>query len=489
MKNDFQSKIPYRYDENFSIEEFYRTNKKIKFPFYNKVGLVIDVNGTLLRGTEIVDESDVAIQKLNQLRIPFVLLCNHYMFVLELEAKLASSMTQTVFNTLEEKTAHLLSLLLRTTILADQIIFPFAPMKLLAEYYKGKNVLVVGNQRHKGFLPNRGDDSSSPLIKDILYQLGFTNVVSCLDYQCRHPELTPYKFYDQHMATSGGTSAPFEPISAIIQLSEPDDALNDAQTVLDVLLSVQNNPPGSPYNTVNHTVVVNEQLIPFYTVHDDVFTAHTFVLPRLSLEGGVFRNFIANLYNNITGNKLSCTTYGKPRHVLLAYAQARLEHLVTNGVFHTPGNQEGAMEHIFMVGDSIESDVVGANAMSYIQEEEGGPPASRVQWRSVYVMTGVGNNNFNTNDAQAVDSNVFTNYQYKYKEENKDDSELHFLDTHHNALSIPHYISPSFDHFLREFFAFPPEVFLEEKKKEDRGNHVPTLTLDLRSIYGWGSAP
>nr|CCC93004.1 unnamed protein product [Trypanosoma congolense IL3000] len=190
---------------------------------------------------------------------------------------------------------------------------------------------------------------------------------------------------------------------------------NDIQTIVDVLLS----PRGQVGRYVSST-----QSVPFYLASDDLLWASEALLPRLGQ--GAFREMLHAVFRSVTGRNLHVTTYGKPRAIAYAFAERRMREVSAR-----LGWNPRDMRAIFMVGDNVETDIMGANA-------RGG------KWVSVHVLSGVG--------SAPSASRTIAN----------DDFEFEWLEKF--GSKTPHYVCPTLDHFVRELMAFPEEVVLQNKK-------------------------
>jgi ribonucleotide monophosphatase NagD (HAD superfamily) len=201
---------------------------------------------------------------------------------------------------------------------------------------------------------------------------------------------------------------------------------------LDVLLS--------PNGKIG-TAVSGAQTVPFFFSADDLLWSTGAPLPRLGQ--GAFREMITAVFESVTGEALHVTQYGKPRRIAFAYAEKKLKDLSAELYGYDPR----LMDTIFMVGDNVETDIVGANAA--------GRP-----WTSVLVMSGVGlcpSATRSVADEEGL-------WQRQYVDSN------------------PHYVAPTLDHFVRELLAFPKEALTMNCTRAFNG---PPCPVDLHAGYNF----
>ncbi|GET92950.1 hypothetical protein, conserved [Leishmania tarentolae] len=399
LAEDMEEKIPYRYDayvEPTASQSSLSTHKAPRWPLHGSVGLVMDIDGVVYRSHRLIPGADTAVQKLATLRIPFVFMTNGG-------------------QKSEAEKAEELSGLLGCPISANQVLLAHSPMCLLVPEYREKRVLVVG----------------TPHCANIAREYGFRRAISVQQYQCEHPEMVPLKKWGDLKRAGPGT-VPFPAISAVLQMSDPEDAFNDIQTVLDVLLA----PEGrvGPY-------VSGAQTTPYFSAADDLLWATEAPLPRLGQ--GAFREMLASVYESVTGQGMQLQQYGKPRAIAYAFAEKRLKE-----VSASLGWDPNQFRSIFMIGDNIETDIVGANAAGGL-------------WTSVHVLSGIGR-------APAARRTLSI-----------DDHELEWIES--CVSKTPHYVAPTLDHFVREMLAFPEAALLQNKESY----HGKPNPVDLRSMYNF----
>lgn len=371
LQGDLDEKIPYRYDTCPTL----KVGHTPLWPLHGTAGLAIDIDGVIYRSKKLIPGSDEAIKTMLELRIPFVFMTNGG-------------------GVSEAEKAEELSSLLHCDINPAQIVLAHSPMRMLAPVYRHRSVLVVGSQK----------------CEDVARSYGFTDPISIQRFQCEHPELVPYKKWDHSLHKAEPQSVPFPSISAIIQFSDMLDVMSDVQVILDVLLS--------PFGEVG-TAVSGQQTVPYYQCADDLLWATEAQLPRLG--GGAMREMLSSVMRSVTGENLHVVMYGKPRQVAYAFAERQLKNFSRK-----LGWDPGSMKNIFMVGDNVETDILGANAMGGL-------------WTSVHVLSGIG----------AAPSAMRTLIE--------GDAEQVWLEQN-SSFKVPHYVAPTLDHFFRELLAFPEDV-------------------------------
>ncbi|KAG8346484.1 putative Haloacid dehalogenase like hydrolase HAD hyrolase like [Trypanosoma vivax] len=392
LRDDLHQKLPYRYEAFVPPR-----NGQSQWPLHGTAGVVLDVDGVVYRSKKLIEGSDTAIRRLMELRIPLLFMTNGG-------------------GVSEAAKAREYSELLGTVIEESQILLSHTPMQLLAPMYKNQNVLIVG----------------LPESVDVARAYGFDRATSMHRFQVEHPELVPYRDWGKLKKCEVG-SVPYPEIAAIFQFCEPSDVLSDIQAIIDVLLA----PRGQVGRYVSST-----QCVPYYLASDDLLWATEAPLPRLGQ--GAVREMLSAAFKSVSGQRLNATIYGKPRAIAYAFAEKRMKEVCMR-LGWDPSN----MRAIFMVGDNIETDIMGANA-------RGG------RWVSVHVLSGV-------RGAPAA-----------FRALSDGDTEFEWLEKHGDR--TPHYVSPTLDHFVRELLAFP-ELAMLQNKKPYYGMPNP---VNLSEMYGFG---
>ncbi|KPA86525.1 putative mitochondrial hypothetical protein [Leptomonas pyrrhocoris] len=402
LAEDMESKVPYRYDSyvepsSASVPASASSSERQPtWPLHGSAGIVMDIDGVVHRGHQLVRGADTAVQHLVMLRIPFVFLTNGG-------------------GKSEAEKAEELATLLGCPIQPSQVLMAHSPMRLLVPEFGQQRVVVVG----------------APHCAAIARDYGFRQAMSIQQFQCEHPETVPFKRWGELQRAPAG-SVPFPEVGAVLQMNDPEDGLNDIQTIVDILLA----PKGQvgPY-------VAGAQTTPYFVAADDLLWATEAALPRLGQ--GAFREMMSSVFESVTGQGLQTQLYGKPRAIAYAYAEQRLRSVAV-----AMGWNPHRMRSIFMVGDNIESDIVGANAAGGL-------------WTSVHVLSGIGR-------APAARRTLGVG-----------DEELEWIET--CVSKTPHYVAPTLDHFIRELLAFPEAAVLQNKTLY----HGKPNPVDLKEVYNF----
>lgn len=230
-------------------------------------------------------------------------------------------------------------------VTADQIVMSSDPMRHLASALPTTTAtLVVGNGS----------------TREELEKIGFPHPMLVSDVVDAFPELAPLRDSERRGVTPASISHLPAFSSVVVASTLHCDALTEIQLIVDVLTS--------PFGRITGAVA-SDQSVPLLVAADDMyFPASPGITPRLG--PGCYREMLCSVYESVAGRPPVVTPYGKPRRVAFVEARRRLKELAAA---HGGSN---SLEAIFMVGDNIESDIIGANAA--------GRP-----WHSVHVSTGV----------------------------------------------------------------------------------------------------
>ena len=393
--------------------------------FDGSVGIVLSIHVICNNGA-LIDGSKEAIQYLYNKRIPFLIMANDSMG--------------------EDHQTRLLSSLLEIPIYSEQIIMPYSPMKLLAKHYANDNVLIGG----------------PPTCTGIMKSYGFNKAISIKNWKERYPELIPFR-----KQTLSGKSpntpcdkpilgqnsiSPYPCISAIFMCAVSHDAFNDIQVILDLLQS--NQGVISPDILDNRNIYNRAQSIPLYMASDELFYPGP-TAPRLG--GGAFREMLCTVYSCATGTLPHIIQYGKPRSISYKYAERQMED-ITKRYF----GWKNAPNHIIMIGDNIETDIVGANAL--------GKP-----WISCHI-TGL-QTKINTNSPYFIGT-----LKPHHRNNTYYDPEYVWIQSNMDKLVVPHYVCYNLNQLIRELSQFPKDFILLNTKNSylDGKPHI-----DMEDIYNF----
>ncbi|XP_019736491.1 cat eye syndrome critical region protein 5 [Hippocampus comes] len=286
-------------------------------------GILLDVDGVLVRGGSVIPAARRALRKLLDHRgdflLPVVFLTN------------AASCRP-------EHKAQQLSSLLDVQISPDQVILSYSPLQALTSFHD-KCVLVSGQ---------------GP-ITDIAHTLGFKKVVSMEQLREQHPLLDMVDHSRKPKAASN-IAHTFPPIEAVLLFGEPVRWETNLQLLVDVLLT--NGRPSAAYDW-------SPAQLPVLACNMDLLWLAEAPSPRFG--HGMFLLCLESAYKKLTGRELSYwALLGKPS--LLTYRFA--EHALTRH------NDHRKVQTIYAVGDNPMTDVYGANLYNrYLAQQHRAPPA------------------------------------------------------------------------------------------------------------------
>jgi HAD superfamily hydrolase (TIGR01456 family) len=326
--------------------------------------LALDVDGVIYKDGELIPGSKESLMLLQLARVPFVFLTNSGGQTEQARAKKMNSLLGLPAAT-PEQSSSATNGSCPPLLQADQFIQSHTPMQTLANQYRGKPVLIVGRY---GCL-------------EAALNYGFDSALHILDLQRSFSQYVPVKFYEEAVGNFSLTisSDPNRLLTklpkfhAIFIFNDPTDAFSDTQMMIDILVA-EGGDLGSKK-------VQQQQSVPLYVCEDDLYYAARAPFPRLSL--GCYLEMLRAAYFSVTGKELSAIQYGKPRQLAYQFAEQRLLELserqrsITNGADDGPvTDTPSTPKRIFMVGDNLETDILGANSM-------------KGKWKSVHVLSGV----------------------------------------------------------------------------------------------------
>ncbi|KAM9813404.1 haloacid dehalogenase-like hydrolase domain-containing 5 [Neosynchiropus ocellatus] len=274
----------------------------------SQVGLLLDVDGVLVRGGSVIPAARRAFRKLvdrnNILQFPVVFVTN------------AGSCRA-------RDKAEQLSRLLDVQVAPEQVVLSHSPLQLMSRFHDNR-VLVSGQ---------------GPVVA-IAHSLGFKNVVTIEDLKEQYPLLDMVEH--KRVKPSPHRQQKFPRIEAIILFGEPIRWETNLQLLIDVLLT--NGCPDLPYEPQP------PQQLPVLACNMDLVWMAEAPSPRFG--HGIFLLCLESVYRKITGLELKYEALlGKPS--LLTYQYA--EHVLRQQ------NQNQSVSTIYAVGDNLMTDVFGAN--------------------------------------------------------------------------------------------------------------------------------
>ncbi|RKO95745.1 HAD-superfamily subfamily IIA hydrolase, partial [Caulochytrium protostelioides] len=246
----------------------------------------------------------------------------------------------------------------------DQVVLAHTPIRLLADQYRDKIVLILGND----------------VCRDVARSYGFKHPVTSDDILSQFPDLWPfrelppdYPRYTQHDFAK-------EPVSAIFSFHDSWDWGRDAQICMDLLLS-EKGQLGTRHQCQPGEARVGA--IPFYACNQDFLWSNAH--PHARFAHGAFRRVLEYLWRELgagdTGNSteadrravppLALIKYGKPERPAYVFADAALRAWAARLHLSGPPSPEAV---VYAIGDNPHSDIAGANAWG---------------WHGILVETGV----------------------------------------------------------------------------------------------------
>ncbi|KAJ3237207.1 hypothetical protein HDU81_009829 [Chytriomyces hyalinus] len=305
-----------------------------------RIGIAFDIDGVLVRGKRVLPQAIRAIRRVQDARVPFVLLTNGG-------------------GTTEATKAKELSRMLDSEIRASQMVLAHTPMAPLAANYSNENsdaVLILGKAA----------------CKEAALAYGFKHPVLTEEVLATCPEIWPFR----------EPCKGYQPISldrkigAILSFHDSQDWGRDAQIVCDLLRTGGDlrrvvEPHHRDRTRHLHQHHTPPEQLPLYFSAGDFLWSNNLPLTRFAQ--GAFRYALETVYSRLThGKPLEYVMYGKPHKITYDYAQSAIDaHAVSLSLSH-----EVPIMPIkyFGIGDNPESDIAGANNNG---------------WTSMLVKTGV----------------------------------------------------------------------------------------------------
>lgn len=237
---------------------------------------------------------------------------------------------------------------------ASRMLLSHTPMRALAERFKNRRVIVVGDKDTPAVAASYGFD----------VQGGFA--VTPLQLAAGTPDIYPraekvamHSLKGLQPVNANAPGAP--PIDAVLLFFDPVDWAVELQVLADVLAG------GTPLGSGSGDGGGGRQAVEVYVSNPDFLWQAGYSAPRYGM--GAFVHCLDALWQRKSGGiPLRLHLYGKPQKSQFEAARQMLE-----GSLHAGPSQ---VKRIYMMGDNPAVDVRGANGA--------GEP-----WRSVLVCTGV----------------------------------------------------------------------------------------------------
>ncbi|XP_064472923.1 haloacid dehalogenase-like hydrolase domain-containing 5 [Ornithodoros turicata] len=283
-------------------------------------GLLLDIDGVIVRGRKVISHAVTAFQKLvdrhGRFRVPTVFVTN-------------------AGNSRRQDKALQLSQWLGIKISEHQVVMSHSPLRMFQQFHD-KHCLISGQ---------------GPIV-DIAHGLGFLKVstidnlrahfplLDAVDHKRRQTEPSPYERF-------------FPKVEAVVLFGEPVRWETSLQLIIDVLMT-----SGQPWAAPQ---LVSHPHIPVLACNMDLQWMAEACLPRFG--HGAFLLCLENLYKKITGKDMIYTALiGKPSEVTYLHAESCVQEEAQRlGIKHP-------VRHLFAIGDNINTDIYGANLYNrYLQ--------------------------------------------------------------------------------------------------------------------------
>ncbi|KAG0009513.1 hypothetical protein BGZ80_002312 [Entomortierella chlamydospora] len=257
----------------------------------------------------------------------------------------------------------------------DQLILSHSPMRSLVSKYEDKNVLVVGGN---------GSDC-----RNVAEHYGFKHVVTPEEVHAVYPSVCPSSAIEARSVPLAEKYLQnvHRPVEAIMVFHDSVDWGRDLQVILDALVSRDGYLTTVKSQSELHTT---KQSVPLYFSNSDLVWSNEYPNPRFAQ--GTFRTCLERIYEDMTGQKLEYTLFGKPMTPTYQFADTVLNTLAP---IHCGPDNLPRPRTVYAIGDNPYADIAGANAYG---------------WHSLLVRTGVfapdGEENHHIHPATAVVDHV-----------------------------------------------------------------------------------
>ncbi|XP_072328659.1 haloacid dehalogenase-like hydrolase domain-containing 5 isoform X1 [Scyliorhinus torazame] len=294
-------------------------------------GLLVDIDGVLVRGKTPIPAARKAFKKLMNMKgeflVPVVFVTNSG-------------------NCVRQTKADQLTQVLGVPISQDQVMMAHSPLRMF-KHYHDKCVLVSGQ---------------GPVM-DIAKSIGFTHIITMEMLREAFP-LLDMMDHDRKPALSSPKPVKFPNIEAIILFCEPMQWETHLQLIIDVLLTA-GNPDCIPRQLLYPH-------IPVVACNMDLMWVAEGKTPRFG--HGIFVLCLENIYKKITGKVLKYElVLGKPSEITYHYAEYLIRAQAAERGWLKP------IHTLYAIGDNPMTDIYGANLYNRYLEEESSAKGSRVQ--------------------------------------------------------------------------------------------------------------
>jgi len=275
------------------------------------VGLALDIDGCIIRGSHKIPGVVKALKRLRSRRVPHIYLTN------------GGGCTEAT------KAAAVNKVLGEELVLPDQVVLSHTPLRKLVPELRQKRILVTGCSG----------------IADVARSCGFENILSAAEIIKAHPKVWPARsVYHTDPIIPSEAAKEYEPghqFDAIFIMWDGDCYGSELQILLDALSASRTR---------------DGEHIPVYCTNTDLLYAADYPIPRIGQ--GAILTCIRAMYEMYFGGTLVPILYGKPTRATYEYAGELL-----NQQAKELGHQ--GVDDFWGIGDNPESDINGANLASW----------------------------------------------------------------------------------------------------------------------------
>ncbi|XP_061908704.1 haloacid dehalogenase-like hydrolase domain-containing 5 isoform X1 [Entelurus aequoreus] len=283
-------------------------------------GLLLDIDGVLLRGRMLIPAAKKAVQKLvdpgGDFVVPLVFVTN-------------------AGNCLRQKKADQLSHILGVPVSQDQVIMSHSPLRMFKKFHD-KCVLVSGQ---------------GPVL-EIAKNLGFKNVIS-VDMLRESFPLLDMVDHNRRPKLPASPVGKLPKVEAVVLFGEPIRWETNLQLIIDVLLTDGNLSSGHQ-SPRSH--------LPLLACNMDLMWMAEAQSPRFG--HGTFLVCLENIYKKITGQELKYEALmGKPSELTYHFAEYLIRGQALQKQWQLP------VTSLYAIGDNLMTDIYGANLYNRYLEE------------------------------------------------------------------------------------------------------------------------
>lgn len=266
--------------------------------------VVLDIDGVLLKGNQLISGANRAVRRLQIANIPFCFVTNGG-------------------GLLEAAKAKELRSKLNIDISDSQVIVCHTPFRQLANVYKHKKVVVVGREA----------------CLSVASSYGLNRTVGAQELSNTIPYLLPTRKSSCSSSLSANNiHKKLSEMSACFVFHDPVDWSLEMQLLNDILVEYDGN--------------IAKQRIPLFACNADLVYATEHPLPRFTQ--GAFVEAFRHIFQLTHGIPLEVTYFGKPFKVQYDYAETVIKEQAANLNQQPP-------QIFFGIGDNPKSDIRGAN--------------------------------------------------------------------------------------------------------------------------------